>query len=172
MSVMLIKISTLLIPMVAFYIVGYGMLTKVNLFDAFIKGAKDGIKVVVEILPTLIGLMVAIAVIRESGVLDWLGEQFGKVLQGDVFPKELMPLVLIKMVSSSAATGLLLDLYKNYGTDSRIGTMASILMSCSETIFYTMAVYFAAAKVRKGRYTLLGALFATLVGILATICLV
>ena len=71
--------------MVAFYIVGYGMLTKVNLFDAFIKGAKDGIKVVVEILPTLIGLMVAIAVIRESGVLDWLGAP----------PQQLLHLVFI-----------------------------------------------------------------------------
>ena len=76
------------------------------------------------------------------------------------------------MISSSAATGLLLDLYKTYGTDSTIGTMASILMSCSETIFYTMAVYFAAVKVKKSRYTLAGALFATLVGIIVTVLLV
>ena len=71
---MLIRISNLLIPMVVFYIVGYGMLKRVNLFDAFIKGAQDGIKVVVEILPTLIGLLVAIAAIRASGIFEWMGQ--------------------------------------------------------------------------------------------------
>lgn len=169
---MLMKVSALLIPMVAFYIVGYGMLMKVNLFDSFVRGAKEGIQVVVEILPTLIGLLVAIGVLRVSGVLDWLASGIGMLFQSEVFPKELVPLVIVKMISSSAATGLLLDLYKNFGTDSRIGTMASVLMSCSETILYTMAVYFAAANVRKTRYTLPGALFATLMGILATIWLV
>ena len=74
--------------------------------------------------------------------------------------------------SSSAATGLLLDIYKTYGTDSQIGVMASVLMSCSETILYTMAVYFAAAGVKKTRYTLAGALFATFVGVVATVVLV
>ena len=80
--------------------------------------------------------------------------------------------MLVKMFSSSAATGLLLDLYKTYGVDSEIGVLASVLMSCSETIFYTMAVYFAAAKVKKTRYTLAGALFATFVGIVASVVLV
>lgn len=169
---MLVKISDFMIPMVVFYIIGYGLLTKVNIFDSFLRGAKEGIKVVVEILPTLIGLMVAISVIRASGTLEWIGNQIGGVTEYLHFPKELMPLVVIKMISSSAATGLLLDLYKTYGTDSTIGTMASILMSCSETIFYTMAVYFAAAKVKKSRYTLAGALIATLAGIIATICIV
>lgn len=169
---MLVKISDFMIPMVVFYIVGYGLLTKVNIFDSFLKGAKDGIRVVVDILPTLIGLMVAISIIRASGTLEWLGNQMGGFTEHLHFPKELMPLVIIKMISSSAATGLLLDLYKTYGTDSTIGTMASILMSCSETIFYTMAVYFAAAKVKKSRYTLAGALFATLVGIVVTVFLV
>ena len=168
---MLVKISDLILPLVVFYIVGYGMLTRVNLFDAFIKGAKDGIRVVVDILPTLIGLLVAIAALRISGVLDWIAKGLGMVLKGNLFPQQLLPLVLIKMVSSSAATGLLVDLYKNFGTDSRIGWMASILMSCSETILYTMAVYFSAAKVKKTRYTLPGALVATFAGILATICL-
>ena len=110
--------------------------------------------------------------IRASGTLEWLGSQMGSLTEHVHFPKELMPLVIIKMISSSAATGLLLDLYKTYGTDSTIGTMASILMSCSETIFYTMAVYFAAAKVKRSRYTLAGALVATLAGIIATVLLV
>lgn len=166
------KLSNFIMPVVVFYIVGYGLLSKVNIFDAFIKGAKDGMKVVVGILPTLIGLMVAIAVLRSSGTLDRIGNVLGKVTGLFSFPEQLVPLVLVKMFSSSAATGLLLDIYKNYGTDSKIGTMASVLMSCSETIFYTMAVYFSAVKVKKTRYTLFGALFCTFVGIVITVFLV
>ena len=88
------------------------------------------------------------------------------------FPGELVPLVLVKMFSSSAATGLLLDIFKEYGADSYFGLLSSVLMSCSETIFYTMSVYFMAAGVTKTRYTLSGALVATLAGIIASTILV
>ena len=88
------------------------------------------------------------------------------------FPSELVPLVTVKMFSSSAATSLLLDVYKQFGPDSSLGTLASVLMSCSETIFYTMSVYFMTARVTRTRYTLAGALFATLAGIIASVLLV
>lgn len=169
---LLMVLSDYMIPAVVLYIIGYGLLSKVNIFDAFLKGAKDGVRVVAEIMPTLIGLLAAIGVLRASGVLDIIGEGIGFFSGYLHFPKELVPLVLVKMISSSAATGLLLDIYKTYGTDSQLGTMASVLMSCSETIFYTMAVYFAAAKVKKTRYTLAGCLVATLAGIIATVWLV
>ena len=87
------------------------------------------------------------------------------------FPSELVPVVVVKMFSSSAATSLLLDVYKNYGTDSYLGRLASILMSCSETIFYTLSIYFMTAKVKKTRYTLAGALVATLAGVVASVWL-
>ena len=87
------------------------------------------------------------------------------------FPAQLVPVTIIKMFSSSAATGLLLDLYKEFGPDSTLGVMASIMMSSTETIFYTMSVYFLAAHVRKSRYTLTGALLATLAGTIASIFL-
>jgi len=77
----------------------------------------------------------------------------------------------VKMFSSSAATGLLLDIYKTYGTDSYLGTLASVLMSCSETIFYTMSVYFMTARVSKSRYTLAGALLSTAVGVVMSVLL-
>lgn len=77
----------------------------------------------------------------------------------------------MKMFSSSAATGLVLDIFKNYGTDSYIGMITSIMMSCTETIFYTMSVYFIAAKVTKTRYTLAGAMLSTVVGIIASVIL-
>lgn len=167
----LVKISNLLIPVLILYIVGYGVLMKRNVYEDFIDGAKDGIKVVAEILPTLIGLMVGVGILSASGFLNFLGEQFAVIGNFIGFPSQLMPLTIVKMFSSSAATGLLLDIYKNYGTDSFIGSVASIMMSSTETIFYTMSVYFITAKVKKTRWTLPGALLCTLAGIIASVVL-
>ena len=165
----LIKISNMLIPILILYIVGFGILMKRNVYEDFIEGAKDGLKVVVEILPTLIGLMVGVGIIRASGFLEFLGEKLAVLTEQIGFPAQLMPLTIVKMFSSSAATGLLLDVYKNYGADSFIGMVASLMMSSTETIFYTMSVYFLAAKVKKTRWTLSGALICTLVGIIASV---
>lgn len=168
---LLLAVSDFIVPMVIFGIVGFGVLKKVEVYDTFVKGAKDGFATVLKIMPTLIGLMVAVGVLRASGFLDFLAglmQQFtGKI----GFPGELVPLTLVKMFSSSAATGLLLDVFKEFGTDSYIGLIASISMSCTETIFYTMSVYFMAAKVTRTRYTLAGALFASLAGLAASVVL-
>lgn len=125
----------------------------------------------IQITPTLIGLMVAVGVLRASGFLGFLGRLFGNVTDYIGFPSELVPLVFIKMLSSSAATGLVLDIFRTYGPDSHIGMITSVMMSCTETVFYTMSVYFLAAKVTKTRWTLPGALLATLAGIVASVVL-
>ncbi len=165
------NISNIIIPVIIFYIVAYGLIHKRNVYEDFIKGAKDGIQTVVQIMPTLVGLMVAVGVLRASGFLSFAGGLFQGVTDRIGFPSQLMPLVFIKMFSSSAATGLVLDIFRSYGPDSHIGLITSIMMSCTETIFYTMSVYFLAAKVTKTRYTLKGALLATLAGIVASVVL-
>jgi spore maturation protein B len=165
----LIYISDYIIPFVFFYIIGYGLLTKTNIYDEFIKGAKDGFKVVIDILPTLIGLMVAIGILRASGALNILSDLLEPITELLHFPSQLVPVVLIKMFSSSAATSLVLDIFKEYGPDSYVGRLVSVMMSSTETIFYTMAVYFMAAGVKKTRYTLLGCLMVTLTGIIASV---
>ncbi len=164
----IVYISNYIIPFLFFCIIGMGLLMKRNVYDDFIKGAKEGFHVVLDILPTLIGLMVAIGILRASGALIALSSCIENVIQKVHFPSEAVPLVIIKMFSSSAATSLLLDIFKEYGPDSYIGRLTSIIMSCTETIFYTMAVYFMTAKVKKTRYTLAGALVATLAGIVAS----
>ena len=144
------------------------MIEKKPVYDDFVRGAKNGIKTVASILPTLIGLMVGVGVLRASGFLDFLSSLLSKPAELVGFPAPLVPLSIVRMFSSSAATGLVLDLFSEYGTDSLIGTIASISMSCTETIFYTMSIYFMAAKVTKTRYTLAGALLSTLSGIIAS----
>lgn len=165
----LLYVSDYIIPFIVFIIVGYGLLCKVNIYDEFVEGAKDGLKVVVGIAPTLVGLMIAIGILRSSGALNVLSDTLKPVISQLSFPAELVPLVIVKMFSSSAATSLLLDIFKEFGPDSYLGRLASIIMSCTETIFYTMAVYFMVAGVKKTRYTLLGALVATFAGVIASV---
>ena len=167
----LLKISNMIVPMIILGTILYGMLRGISVYDEFIKGAKKGFSTVIKIMPTLIGLMRAVGILRASGFLNFLA----KILEGPAskigFPSQLVPLAIVRMFSSSAATGLAIDIFKEHGPDSKIGTIASIMMSCTETIFYTMSVYFMTAKIKKSRYTLVGALVATIAGIMASIWL-
>lgn len=164
-------VSDLLIPMIILGILCYGILQQVAVYDVFVKGAKSGFLTVAKIIPTMVGLMVAVGILRASGLLTCLSEEIGKFTKWIGFPGELVPLTIVKMFSSSAATGLLLDIYKEFGTDSRNGLIASISMASTETIFYTMSVYYMTAKVTKTRYTLTGALLATFAGLVASVIL-
>ena len=164
-------LSDFIVPFIIFLIVCYGILMKVPVYDTFVKGAKSGFLTVIRILPTLIGLMTAVGILRASGFLDFLAGLLGRSTAYIGFPGELVPLAIVKMFSSSAASGLLLDVYKEYGTDSFLGLTASIAMSCTETIFYTMSVYFMSVKITKTRYTLAGALAATGAGLAASVVL-
>lgn len=168
---LMLYISTYLVPLILFYIVGFAFLSKRPVFDDFIDGARHGIKTVVQIMPTLIGLMTAVGVLRASGFLEFVSGVLEKPAGFLKIPGEIVPVILVRLVSSSAATGLLLDIFKNFGPDSYLGMMVSILESCTETVFYTMSVYFMTAKVTKTRWTLAGALVATVGGIAASIVL-
>ncbi len=169
---MLMRLSGLVIPALIFYIVLNGVLNKTDVYDAFVKGAMEGLKTVVTVLPTLVGLMIGVGVLRASGFLTMLAGLFGGLAERAGIGPEFVPLVFIKMFSSSAATGLVLDILEEYGPDSRTGLLTSIMMSCTETCFYTMSVYYMAAKVKRTRWTLPGALLATGVGIVASIVMV
>ena len=111
-------------------------------------------------MPTLIWLMVAVGVLRASGFLTFLSSLFNPLTKLARLPSEIVPVIIIKLFYGSAATGLVWDIFKTFGHDSYLGMMTSILMSCTETCFYTMSVYFMAAKVTKTKYTLTGALLA------------
>lgn len=167
----LLYISDFIVPFIVLSIVVYGLLSRINVYESFIKGAKSGFLTVLRIMPTLIGLMAAVGILRASGFLDFLSSLIGQFTSRIGFPGELVPLTVVKMFSSSAATGLLLDIFKEFGTDSRLGLIASISMCCTETIFYTMSVYFMTAGVKKSRYTLAGALIATFAGLAASVLL-
>lgn len=103
--------------------------------------------------------------------MEFLGKWLGKITNPLGFPGELMPVTIVKIFSSSAATGMVLDIFKRYGPDSYLGIVTSLMMSCTETIFYTMSVYYITAKVTKTRWTLPGAILATIAGTIASVIL-
>ena len=117
----LVKLSSFIIPGVMLFITIYGIKSKRNIYDDFVSGAADGLKTVVKVLPTLIGLMVAVGVLSESGFMEFLGKWLGKITNPLGFPGELMPVTIVKIFSSSAATGMVLDIFKRYGPDSYLG---------------------------------------------------
>lgn len=134
MAQVLSNISNIIIPVIIFYIIAYGVISKSNVYEDFVRGAKEGLKTVAGILPTLVALMIAVGVLRASGFLTFLSDICKPLMEYFHFPAELVPLTFIKMFSSSAATGLVLDIFKNYGTDSFIGLVTSIMMSCTDIV--------------------------------------
>lgn len=161
---MMAAISAYILPAVVVLIVIYGFAAKIKVYDTFVEGAREGLYIVADILPTLAGLMLAVGVLRASSAFELLGKLLAPLLDRVHMAVEVFTLMIVKMFSSSASTGLLLDIFKTYGTDSYNGLVASLVLSSTETIFYTMSVYFMAAKVTKTRYTLKGALLATAAG--------
>lgn len=169
---MIAWISQLVIPLTIIYMVGFGLLSHRPVFDDFLAGARQGMRTVTEILPTLIGLMTAVGVVRASGLLDVIGSVLKVPAAGIHFPTELIPLTLVRLISHSAAVSLMLDLFKQYGPDSRLGMIASVLLSSTETVFYCLSVYLGAVSIKKTRYIIPGAMVATLAGILAAVLVV
>jgi len=158
-----------MIPLLFFSIICVGIAKKIPVFDTFIEGAKEGFKVVIDILPTLIGLMIAVGIVRSSGLLGFITISLKPIADKIGFPAALLPITLMRTISASATTGLVLDLFKTYGPDSLVGRMASIMMGCTETVFYTMTIYFMSINIKKTRYTLAGALLVTLAGVVASL---
>ena len=164
-------ISRILVPLIVSYIVGFGLLSRRPVFDDFLAGAKDGLQTVIRIVPTLTGLMTAVGVLRASGFLDALTGWLAVPAAWLHVPSPLIPLTLVRLISNSAATGLVLDIFTRYGPDSFLGMAASIIMSCTETVFYCISIYFGSVHVTKTRYVLPGAMLATAAGIAASIAI-
>lgn len=168
---MITFLANLVIPLFIFTLVLYGIIKKKDIYTPFLEGVMDGFKIVLEIAPTLIALFFAIQIFRSSGALDLIVSfvaPLGNLLK---IPKEVLPVIFAKLFSSSAATGFLLDIYKTSGPDSLAGFMSSVILSSTETCFYTLSIYYSAVKIKKIRYTLTGALLATFVGTFISIFL-
>ncbi|MBR1598677.1 MAG: spore maturation protein [Lachnospiraceae bacterium] len=159
-------LSMFLIPLVIFYIIVYALLMKKPVFELFLKGAKQGLITVAEIAPSIIGLLVAVGIFRSSGALDLICKGLASLKGILPFPIEVIPLAILKMFSSSGANALLFDIYRSYGTDSYIGFTASLLLCCTETLFYTISIYFTSVQIKKTRWVIPAGIFLALVSLI------
>ncbi|MCM8709466.1 spore maturation protein [Clostridium sp. SYSU_GA19001] len=149
----------------------YGMAKGVKVYECFVEGAKDGITIAIRIFPYLLAMLTAIAVFRESKALDYFISIIKPAVKLVGLPPEIVPLILIKPLSGSGALGVLSDILIKYGADSFIGRLSSIIMGTTETIFYTLTVYFGAVNIKKIRHTLWAAILADLTAIIAAVTL-
>ncbi len=162
-------LSSLAMPLIILLIITYSLIEKNKVFDDFLEGAKEGIEIVFNILPTLVGLFIAIGALRNSGILDII-IQFSKPFLNVIhFPSEIMPLALLRPISGSGSIAVATDIMKTYGVDNLIGKMASTIMGSTETTLYTIAIYTSAVKIKKTRGILIAALAADLVGMLVSV---
>jgi len=158
---------TMLVPVLMLVIALWGLVRKVDLWGALVEGAGEGIKVSLRIVPSLIALLTAVYMLRASGALELLGRVLEPVLSAVGIPSETIGLLLVRPVSGSAALGVGAELIETYGPDSLVGRTAAVMLGSTETTFYTVAVYFGAAKVAKSRYAVPAALCGDVAGFLA-----
>lgn len=162
-------ISNLAMPLVILVIVAYGLLEKNKVFDDFLEGAKEGMGIVISILPTLVGLFVAIGALRSSGILDIIIRFVMPFLNIIHFPSEIMPLAMLRPISGSGSIAVATDIMKTYGVDTVIGMIASTIMGSTETTLYTIAIYTSCVKIKKTRFVLLACLAADIVGMIVSV---
>ncbi len=163
--------SSYILPLLIGVILLIGLIQKKDTYSCFLEGAKDGLISTFQIAPALIGLLAAISMMRASGLMDFIVESISPITSFFHVPKEVLPLMLMRPVSGSGALAIVGDLLKTYGPDSKIGLTAAVMMGSTETTFYAISVYFAAAGIKKARYTIIAALAADIVGMIVSILL-
>ena len=153
-----------IVPILLFFLCVFALGKKENPYEQMLIGAKDGLSLLLSLIPTLVLLMTSVTMLRTSGAMDLLENLLSPAARLLGIPAETVMLVLIRPISGSAALAVGSELMLQYGADSRIGRTAAIMLGSTETTFYTISVYFGATGIRKTRYTLPAALFADLVG--------
>ena len=162
-------ISNVAVPATILIIIVYGLIEKQQVFDVFLEGSKEGIQLIVNIFPTLLGLFLSINILRASGIIDAFTNLVLPFLNLLKVPAEILPLAILRPISGSASMAVATDIMNNFGVDSLIGLISSTIMGSTETTLYTIALYTSAVKIKKTRFVLIAALLADFVGMLTSV---
>lgn len=156
-------ISIITIPIFIFFIVFYGYIKKINVYESFLNGAKEGLEIVYNIFPAVLAMVFAVSIFLDSNVLSFLLNPITKLLN---MPSQILPMAFLRPISGTASLTIMTDIFKNYGPDSFAGRLSSVIQGCTDTTIYVLALYYSSIKVKKTRYTLFIGLMADFVGIL------
>ena len=162
-------ISAAAVPGIIVFIIIYGLIEKNRVYDSFLEGAKEGIEIIFKMFPTLIGIFVAIGVLRSSGLIDFIVKIIEPLTQLIKIPSQIMPLAILRPISGSASMAVAVDIMQSYGTDTIIGLITSTIMGSTETTFYTIAIYTSCVGIKKTRFILIPALLADIAGIVTSV---
>ena len=169
---MLNYLTKSIIPIIFLCIITYGMFKGRKVYEWFIEGAKEGLNVCIRIFPCILAIIIAVEIFKNADLMNLVIGFLSPITSLIGLPEELIPLVIIKPLSGSGAIGVFTDIIKSCGPDTKVGLIASVIMGTTETIFYTITVYFGAVKIKKIRHTLWAAVFADLTAIIMAILVV
>lgn len=169
---MLNAVSVLVIPIMLLVIIIYGVKEKKDVFSLFIEGAISGLKIAYNIFPYMLGIMIAIGLLRETGAINILLYPLSPILQFFGVPSEILPLCILKPLSGSASMSVVMDIFNQCGVDSIQSKMASIIMATTETTLYCISILYGAVKIKKIRGTLIAGLTADITAMAVAILLV
>ncbi len=162
-------ISNLIIPLMVLLVILYGLFKKVDIYDAFVDGAKDSFDMIAKIFPCILGMLLGVNILLNSGLLDYIFNLLRPVLS---FPVEVLPMIFLRPISGTTTLAILNDLLANYGPDSFIGRLASVIQGATDTTLYVLTLYFGSVGIKKIRYSLWAGLAADVAGIVSAIILV
>ncbi len=162
-------ISAWLIPAIILVVLLWGIIKKIPVYETFIDGAKDGLKVSVDILPYLIAIIVAVSMLRASGFFEITQQLLAGVLEWLKIPVDVLPVMFVRSLSGSAVLGLFSEIANNFGPDAYATKLTAIMVGSSETTFYVLAVYFGSVGIKKFRHALLAGILADIIGIVAAV---
>ena len=158
-----------IIPLTVLFFVAVGLLRKVPVFEVFCDGALKGLKTLLTIAPTLMGLITAVTMLRESGAIDAITAFVSPFAEKLGFPAEIVPVALLRPVSGGGSTALLIDIFERLGPDSFAGRIASVMAGSTETTFYAITLYYSSVGIKKIRHTLLAGLMADLTAVILSV---
>lgn len=170
MKDIIILISSWVIPLIVCVTLIVGLIRKIPVYETFIDGAKDGLKISFNIVPYLVAIIVAISMLRASGAIELISNLFSGFFNSINVPIEVLPVMIVRSLSGSAVLGLLSDIATNCSPDSYATKLAAIMVGSSETTFYVLSVYFGAVGIKRFRHALFVGVFADIIGIVSAIC--
>ena len=159
-------LSKIVIPLFVFFVVFYGFIKKVNLYDSFLEGAKEGLQISVNIFPNVLAMVFAINIFLDSNFVYEILRVFEGFLMKFNIPLDILPMAILRPISGTATLAIMNDIFMNYGPDSYAGRLASVLQGCTDTTIYVIALYYSSVKITKSRYTVVIGLIADLVGLI------
>ena len=165
-------ISNLIIPLIVLGIVLYGIIKKVNVYDVFIDGAKESFDMVLSMFPNLLAMILGINIFLKSNLLTHLIKFINPILEFIKLPYQVLPMALIRPISGSSSLAFLNNIFSEFGPDSFLGRLGSVIQGSTDTTFYIITLYFGCIGIKKIRYALWAGLFADLIGIISSIIIV